>query len=117
MCAYEDPVPCCMKCISGRLEGGVGLAVGGNCNQSGVRCGFQAEAIDLLLECDRCGAERFDAGSGGGHLRKIFVAQGVDRIQAGARLIGGGSLLSRGDGDLSNHTVDAFSHADDALEG
>ncbi len=45
--------------------------------------GLQAEAIDLLLERDGGGAERFDAGGGGGHLGEVVVAEGVDGVEAG----------------------------------
>ena len=53
--------------VSGRhLGGSVGRACVG-CNRSVgpdefyAWCGLQVEAIDLLLECDRSGAERLDA--------------------------------------------------------
>ena len=45
------------------------------------------------------------------------MAERVDRVEAGAGLIGGSGLLGRSDGDLSDHAVDALGHADDALEG
>ncbi len=94
----------------------MGLIVSGG-NEPGVGCGLEAEAVDLLLEGDGGGAERLDSGGGGGHLGEVFVAEGVDGVEAGAGLIGGGGLLGGGDGDLGDHAVDALGHADDALEG
>ena len=86
-------------------------------DEPGVGCGLQAEAIDLLLEGDGGGAERFDSGGGGRHLGEVLVAERVDGVEAGAGLIGGGGLLGGGDGDLGDHAVDALGHADDAFEG
>ncbi len=74
------------------------------------------EAVDLLLQGDGGGAERFDAGGGGGHFDEVVVAEVMDGIEARTGLICRGSLLRGGDGDLSDHLVDAFRHSDDALE-
>src|SRR5580704_4860555 len=41
----------------------------------------------------------------------------MDGVEACAGLIGSNGLLRGGDGDLGDHAVDAFGHADDAFEG
>ena len=80
------------------------------------RADWSPEAVDLLLERDGGGAQRFDAGSGGCHLGEVFVAERVDGVEACAGLVRCGGLLRGGDGDLGDHAVDAFGHADDLLE-
>ena len=51
------------------------------------------EAVDLLLQGDGGGAERFDAGGGGGHFDEVVVAEVVDGVEAGAGLVCRSSLL------------------------
>ena len=84
----------CVLRGSGRLEGwGRVPFVAGGSHKPGVWDGLKAEAVYLLFECYRGGAEGLDAGCGGGHFGEVFVAEGVDGVEAGAGLVCGDGLL------------------------
>jgi hypothetical protein len=93
-----------------------GLPVGGPFLFVGRLVGLEAKAVDLIFEGDGGGAQAFDAGGGDGYFGEVVVAEGVDGVEAGAGL-GGGGLLRGGDGNLGDHAVDLLGHADDALKG